>query len=232
MNVLPIRVTHIFLDVDGTLVDFPAALQTGIEAAATYLSGRVGSSIPAQALHDARRRLPTASRLGMAEIWRRAFHQVLRERGINDGDAALEALQLYREARDAALRVYDDVAEPLTLLRERGFILIAATNGNAALEHTPIHGLLHGRWTAEDATAPKPHPDFYLQALERTGAVPAASLMIGDRMENDIEPAHSVGMHGILLDRYGDHDEPPPPARAVIHTFADLPALVEHAGVQ
>jgi len=227
MSTLPIRVRHIFLDVDGTLLDFPASLRAGTAAAAAYLAERTGRPISPEAVHEAVRRLASNGRGGHGETRLRAFRQMLRERGVDDESAALEALQRDHDARAAALTIYDDVLDVMVELRERGFVLVAATNGQPALEQTPLHPLLHYAWKAADASVSKPHPDFFLRALAHVGASPASSLMVGDRLDNDIEPAHSVGMPTILLDRYRDHDELPPPALALIHSLAELPGLVE-----
>ena len=229
MDVLPIRVTHIFLDVDGTLVDFQVSLQAGSEAAAAYLSEQSEALITPRALQEARQRIAPDTRAGHSELRLRIFRQILRERGIDDERIAQQALALDLAARHEALVAYDDAVAALEELRARDLKLIAATNGGGSFGRTSLPGLLHGSWTAEDAGVPKPHPDFFNRALKWFGAEARTSLMVGDRLDNDIEPAHSVGMPAILLDRYGDHETTPPPARALIHTLAELPALVVHA---
>lgn len=229
MSALPILVRHIFLDVDGTLVDFVGSLNAGTAAAATTLSEAVGRTISAEAIQDAVHRLATGTggRRGHSETRLRAYRQLLRERGVDDEAIAITALERDLEARAAALRPYDDAFAVMQELRDRGFVLVAATNGNPALDRTPLQALLHHSWRAEDAGVSKPHPDFFHRALAHVGADPATSVMVGDRLDNDVEPAHSVGMPTILLDRYRDHAEVPPPARALIHTLAELPPLVE-----
>ncbi|MBD3161645.1 MAG: HAD-IIIA family hydrolase [Candidatus Eisenbacteria bacterium] len=44
----------------------------------------------------------------------------------------------------------------------------------------------------------KPDPDLYLWALERADCAPGEAVMIGDRVDNDIRPARTVGMWTIL----------------------------------
>ena len=222
----PVRVTHIFLDVDGTLVDFRASLRAGLEAAATYLTGRVGREVPAQAVAEARARIfrQHRSRRPLAELQEAAFRQVLAERGVTDDGAVLEANRRFFEARDAALEPYEDVVEPLTTLRERGFILTAATNGNAALMRTSLVDVLHHTFSADEAGVSKPHPHFYITALAKVGAKPATSVMVGDRVDNDLEPAASLGMHAILIDRDGSVADP---AFEVIRSLRELPDRVE-----
>lgn len=53
----------------------------------------------------------------------------------------------------------------------------------------------------------KPDPRLYEIALERAGNIaPKQALHIGDSMRKDYLPAMSVGMHGLLLDRFKTPD--------------------------
>jgi len=50
----------------------------------------------------------------------------------------------------------------------------------------------------------KPDPRIYEAALEAAGGVaPAEALHIGDSLRKDYAPARSLGMHALLLDRFG-----------------------------
>ncbi|XP_057431962.1 uncharacterized protein LOC130724695 [Lotus japonicus] len=53
----------------------------------------------------------------------------------------------------------------------------------------------------------KPNPKIYEIALERAGNIkPEETLHIGDSMRKDYEPAKSIGMHALLLDRFKTPD--------------------------
>ena len=53
----------------------------------------------------------------------------------------------------------------------------------------------------------KPNPRIYEIALERAGNIsPQEVLHIGDSMRKDYEPAKSIGMHALLLDRFKTPD--------------------------
>ncbi len=57
----------------------------------------------------------------------------------------------------------------------------------------------------------KPDPKIFQLALERMEALPAESAYVGDSPQFDVEPATSLGMTGVLLDRRGrfpDHRGP------------------------
>ncbi len=224
----PFQVTHIFFDVDGTLVDFESSLVAALEAAATYLSERTGKIVTPAALTETRERLYRLHqhRRTLSEIRRLSFQQVLRERGIDDPAAAEEATLAFYTARDDALRAYDDVVEPLVALRSAGFRLATATNGNAALIRTPVMDLMHVTFGADEAKVTKPHPRFFEAALAKAGAEAACALMVGDRVDNDVEPALAAGMHAVLLDREGQVDVASNPGFPVIRSLHDLPGLV------
>jgi len=49
----------------------------------------------------------------------------------------------------------------------------------------------------------KPNPKIYEIALERAGNIPPEqTLHIGDSIRKDYEPAKSIGMHALLMDRF------------------------------
>lgn len=53
----------------------------------------------------------------------------------------------------------------------------------------------------------KPDPRIYEIAIERAGNIaPEEALHIGDSLRKDYIPAKSVGMHGLLLDRFKTSD--------------------------
>jgi HAD superfamily hydrolase (TIGR01509 family) len=136
---------------------------------------------------------------------------------------------LASSSRLATLEPYEEVVGVLEDLRRRGFILIGATNGNAALLRTPVFALLHHTFTAEEAGVSKPHPRFFELALEHAGAEASRSVVIGDRLDNDVEPAFAAGMPGVLLDRFGKIDGVPFPASAVVPSLAEFPQMLELA---
>ncbi|MCK9495028.1 MAG: HAD family hydrolase [Dehalococcoidia bacterium] len=228
----PFRVSHVFFDVDGTLVDFRASLDAGLIVAAEVLSERTGRIVTPRALQETRDRIARSLRPApgrLADLREQSFRQVLRERGVDDEGAVADVSRRFYEARDAALEPYEDVEPTLRTLRERGFVLVAATNGNAALMRTPLFALLQHAFSAEQAGVSKPHPRFFELALQHAGAEASCSVMVGDRLDNDVEPAVFAGMPGVLLDRHGQVDGVPVPASAVIRSLAELPGMLERA---
>lgn len=223
----PFRVSHVFFDVDGTLVDFDAALRAGLQAACEALSEATGRLVTPveviatrdQIVRDARWR-PGA----LARAREESFRQILAAGGAGDEAAVARTTAAFFAARDRALLPFDDVEETVEVLRGCGLTLVAATNGNAAMVQAPIFDRMHYIWTAEEAGVAKPDPAFFLGAMQRSGARVETTLMVGDRMDNDVAPAVALGMYGVLIDRDGlarDVDEPR------IESLRDLPWLIE-----
>ncbi len=223
----PIRATHVFLDVDGTLVDLRAAFGAGTAAAAGRLSevldtlvtpAHVATTREQVAVEPAFRGQPPAAI--RAESMRRILATGGRE------DALAEVVEAYLDARNRGLAPYEDVDAPLEELHARGFVLVAATNGDVDLSSLAFGRLLHATYLAAEAGVAKPDPRFFLGAMAKVGAAPETSVMVGDRLDNDVEPAVRVGMAGVLLDREGRLSDP---AVRTIRSLRELPGILKRA---
>lgn len=53
----------------------------------------------------------------------------------------------------------------------------------------------------------KPHPTIFQAALEQLGVDAAATVMVGDSLEEDVEGAQALGMRAILIDREERHPD-------------------------
>lgn len=105
------------------------------------------------------------------------------------------------------LRLADGTAECLRQLNDDGILLGIASNSQAytlrelaaALQGTGLNLSLFDRevrfWSFENGfSKPDPHVFRILTArLEARGLSPAEMLMVGDRLDNDIEPARAQG---------------------------------------
>lgn len=69
--------------------------------------------------------------------------------------------------------------------------------------------------TSVDAGHLKPHPAVFEMAMRAGGAPPERCVVIGNKEENDIEPALALGMRAILV-----HPDDPVPASSRAHAVA------------
>lgn len=225
----PFRVSHVLLDVDGTLVDYGGALRIAFAAAAARCSALAGRAVEGDALLQLRMaiaREPAWAARRPSELRYETMRRALAELGADSDAGVRAALRDYERARNGALLVYPDVHEALGALRARGVTLIAATNGNVDLREVGLDGYLAGAHYADAVGVAKPNPRFFGSVLDRWGVAPEAALAVGDRFDNDYTPARAAGLHAALLDRAGTVDDP-----AVVHvrSLAELPALIEVA---
>ncbi|MDX1994363.1 MAG: HAD family hydrolase [bacterium] len=103
-------------------------------------------------------------------------------------------------------KVFPDVVEALTKLRERGLRFGIVTNAfqPMILRDTELqtHGLLdffpQCRFSAADVGYLKPHPDIFATALACLGTTPEETVFVGDNPIADIAGAQGAGMRAIL----------------------------------
>jgi HAD superfamily hydrolase (TIGR01509 family) len=84
---------------------------------------------------------------------------------------------------------------------------------------------------SEEIGAEKPDPAIFEHALSLARAPAGRCAMVGDRLDNDVEPARRQGMRGVWLLRGEAPDVPTAEqlsrADAAVPTLSDLPAILE-----
>ena len=74
----------------------------------------------------------------------------------------------------------------------------------------------------------KPDPALFRCALTRAGCAPADAVMIGDRTDNDVAPAKSLGMQTVLIRQgYGGYHIVHHEGEAPDATVDSLPELLD-----
>lgn len=99
--------------------------------------------------------------------------------------------------------LYPDVRDAFAALRAAGFRLgIAGNQPDGVLE--ALHGLDLGAdfiATSHVWGVSKPDPRFFGEVLKATAADAAQIAYVGDRLDNDVEPARAAGMHPVFIPR-------------------------------
>ena len=166
----PRRFRFVVFDWDGTLADSTAIIADALQQACRD----VGEPVPDDV--DARYVIG----LGLADALRHVAPDLPPERHP-------ELVARYRHhylARDAAIPLFAGVREMLAELDAAGYLLGVATGkSRAGLDRALAQHGIGGFFAATrcaDEGFPKPHPDMLLHLMERVGAGPGETLMIGD----------------------------------------------------
>ena len=159
------------------------------------------------------------------EIWVAFTEQIIRGMGGNSHRAyecAVEMTRAWEHAHN--FDIFEDVLPTLEDLRARGLRLGLVSNTGRDLDaFVAHHGLDVDAAIASGAYGKtKPHPTIFLAVLEQLGVDPAAAVMVGDSLDDDIEGARAVGMAAILLDR----DDRYPGVEGRLHDLRALPAAL------
>lgn len=94
--------------------------------------------------------------------------------------------------------------EVLTELARRGYLLHILTNGFRDSQHRKLEASRLAPFfteviTTDCAGCAKPDAAMFAHALQRTGASPAESLMIGDSLEADVLGAQRAGLDAVYF---------------------------------
>lgn len=121
--------------------------------------------------------------------------------------------------RDAEIP-YPEAEAVLRNLKERGYRLgIIASQPLGSEQRLARFGLrdfFDVICASAEEGLDKPDPALYRRALTRAECAPEDAVMIGDRTDNDVAPAKSLGMQTVLIRQgYGGHD--------VIHHDGEIP---------
>jgi putative hydrolase of the HAD superfamily len=242
----PVRA--IFLDLDGTLLDYDddAWLST-VRRVCTTLAAEF-PDLDTDALATAYPRIclgywrsfeggvvrgPGGDPMDGVAIWREHWQEALDAVGCRTPGVADRAVDCYRTDRNARYRLYADAADTLAALRPVVPALALITNGPADTQQDKIVAADLGRWfdavvISGELGVAKPDPAIFAAAATRVGVPVDAAWHVGDSLTNDVGGAHRAGLGAaVWLNRHGGTG---PGAGAVPHleirSLRDLTPLV------
>jgi putative hydrolase of the HAD superfamily len=94
------------------------------------------------------------------------------------------------------------------------------------LRHVGLLPLLDAAVFSSEVGWRKPSPQIFRAALAALGARPQTTVHVGDRLREDVDGAHAVGMRAVRLREHHDDPDPDRRADAVLDRLADLPRLL------
>ncbi|MFC5650274.1 HAD family hydrolase [Paenibacillus solisilvae] len=137
----------------------------------------------------------------------------------------------YRKDLDEPFPAARSVLEKLSQHYKIGIIANQSLGTEARLEQYGLLPFLSLICASAEAGFAKPDIRLYQKALEEAGCQPEQAIMVGDRIDNDILPAHSLGMQTLWvrqgyarnqnLSCHGDLPD------QTVERLEDIPALFE-----
>jgi putative hydrolase of the HAD superfamily len=168
---------------------------------------------------------PSFSSEASKKFWGYLYKRFLEALDIEDADLA-QAL-LHRFSTGSSYVLFDDVLPTLRGMHAQGYRLGLISNFEQWLEERLIElevgQLFDVSVISGFVMIEKPDPAIYELALERAQVEPGKAVHVGDSMSMDVEPARSVGIHPVLLDRWGRY---PDSEVLRIESLEELPGVV------
>lgn len=175
--------------------------------------------------HDTGIESPSLSSRESEVFWKHLYRAFMAELGMND-DSVTESL--YEVMTDVSTyKLFDDVVPTLSKLEASGFRLGVISNFERWLEKVLVEVELGETFDVSVISGvegiEKPDRRIYEIALERAGVDGSRAMHVGDSIKLDIEPATSVGLNVVLLDRAGRYPGADVPR---ISSLTELPGLL------
>ena len=202
---------HLFFDLDRTLWDFDkSASETFEEIYHKYKLNERGVKSVAD-FHTVYTRHNNAlweeyrhGRIKKNVLRNLRFFLTLKDFGIADENLGADIGKDYVEISPMKVNLFPNAIAVLDYLAP-GYFLHLITNGFSEVQETKLRVSGLGKYfqtviTSEEAGVKKPNPEIFNFALNKAGAEPGSSLMIGDDFEVDIVGAQNVGIDQVLFD--------------------------------
>jgi len=143
-----------------------------------------------------------------------AKHQsiVLKEGGIQPTPDLVRSMLV--RFRDAKLKqvLFEDVIPAMAELKRRNLTLGIISNIDKdikpLMDELGVSPFLTTAVTSQETGFTKPHPEIFLEALNRVELPAGEVIFIGDQYHIDVLGSAAVGMKAVLLDRGGYSDAP------------------------
>jgi HAD superfamily hydrolase (TIGR01662 family) len=147
-----------------------------------------------------------------AAIFHRYTATIIEAMGGSGAGVAQCAIEVYEQwAANHHFELYEDVAEALRAIDQRGIRIGLISNSHRCLATFQSHFELEGLVTAAVSSSShgylKPHPSIFEAALKLMGVAASDSVMVGDSVGQDIAGARGIGMRAVLV-RRGAADQP------------------------
>lgn len=149
----------------------------------------------------------------LGDVPQRPYEEILRELGVDDPDAFIDA---EHKAWRPAYAVLGSARALLEALRGRGIKTGLIMNSwpdparvlRADVEELGLAELFDVMVFSAEVGFSKPQPEIFLLALEQLGVAPEDAMFVGDRLDTDVQGAARVGMVTVQAMWFNADDTP------------------------
>ena len=208
-----VPITTILFDLDDTLFDHMGTARAAL--AATAAGRPTLHVVPVEMLYqhysellEELHPLVMTGRISYLDARQQRFARLLAP--YEPAASGAEAAQLAEQHYGHYQQLRRPLAGALALLQalKPAYKIGIVTNNRTAeqqekLRHLGMSHLVDALITSEDVGVLKPDPAIYQQALQRLGATPAETVMVGDNWQADVVGALAVGIRPVWLNRLG-----------------------------
>ena len=161
---------------------------------------------------------------------REAWSNALADHGVQDAALAEELAAAFPEEQRPRRTAFPD-AEPVLRELQASYRLGLVTNGVPDLQREKLRGAgLTGYFDAViisgEVGVGKPDPRIFEAAVATLTAGPEETVMVGDNLRRDIEPAQRMGIRAVWINRSGKACENDVRPDAQINSLSQLPDLL------
>lgn len=196
------KITHVFFDIGSTLIDETECYNHRIREAIT------GTDITFEQFNE-----------------KRIFFQ---KQNLNGDVEAIKFFGLKKTPwHHEDERLYPETKEILRYLRNKGYLIGIIANQELGTEKRLEDWGIRKNFVSVTASAEegvaKPDHEIFCRAFKSAGCSAENSVMIGDRLDNDIAPARSMGMRTVWIKRnFGIYCSPTCFQEQPDHTISNL----------
>jgi len=202
----------IFFDIGYTLVNEDAVWQRRCSEQAESAEARALGLTPQDIYHA----IEDASRANLPQ-----YRTVVRRYGFTSPAP-------YRHELETLYPNAEKLLEELSKRYQLGVIANQTGGLDARLEQFGIRQYFSAVVSSWEYQCMKPDPRLYEIALDLAQCAPEEAVMVGDRLDNDVAPAKSVGMHTIWIRQgFGALQSPQNALQSPDHTIDDLNDLLD-----
>jgi putative hydrolase of the HAD superfamily len=158
------------------------------------------------------------------------FDDLCRQLGIKDSARyTAAAVAAYHDTK-TAIQPFPKVPLTLLKLKQAGYKLYIATNGDAVKQWDKLIRLrialyFDAVFVSEELGTEK-NVSFYRKVLKRLGARPDECMMVGDREDADIAPARRMGLSAVRIIA-GKHSTEPTKAHHSLNDISGLARILQ-----